>query len=119
MKKITNKIKHSDSKHQRRKHRVKTMIKINSDRPRLVASRSVKHIYAQLIEENGNVLAAASDLGLKKGKKTEKAKEVGMTIAKKALEKGIKNVVFDRNGFLYHGRVKAIAEGARESGLQF
>lgn len=89
--------------------------------PRLCVFRSNKHIYAQLIDdEKGQTLLSASDLELKiKSKKIEKAKEVGKLIAKKAKEKNIQKVVFDRGGYKYHGRVKALAEGAREGGLRF
>ena len=89
-------------------------------RPRLVVARSLSKNYAQLIDDSkGLVLAAGSDLKMKGGTKTQRAKKVGVEIAKKALEKGIKTCVFDRNGYKYHGRVKALADGAREGGLQF
>ena len=104
----------------------------NSKRPRLCIFRSVKHIYAQLVDDDkGKTLVSASDLEIKKrisstkaskGKektKADMAREVGKLIAKKALEKKIEQAVFDRGGYLYHGRVKAIAEGAREGGLKF
>ncbi len=96
------------------------------ERPRLNVYRSLKHMYAQIIvDTRGETLVSASTLSrelrgkLKSTGNVEAAKEVGRLIAKKALEKGIKKVVFDRNGFLYHGRVKAVAEGAREGGLEF
>jgi large subunit ribosomal protein L18 len=93
------------------------------ERPRLCVFRSLKHIYAQIVnDEEGRTLISASDLELKdkKGlKKVEIAKEVGKLIAKKALEKQIEKVSFDRSGYKYHGRVKALAEGAREGGLKF
>jgi large subunit ribosomal protein L18 len=93
-------------------------------RPRLNVFRSSKHIYAQLIDDvNGHTLAAASsldkELGLKNGANVEAATAVGALIAKKAQEKGLTEVVFDRGGYLYHGRIKALAEAAREAGLQF
>ncbi len=110
----------------RRKKRVKKKIRGTSERPRLCVYRSLKHIYAQIIDdERGITLVSSSTLdrelrdGLSGMKKVEKAREVGKLVAKRALEKGIKKVVFDRNGFLYHGRVKALAEGAREGGLEF
>lgn len=89
--------------------------------PRLCVFRSQNHIYAQLInDEDGKILLSASDLkAKKKGKKTDIAKEIGKTIAKSALDKKIEKVVFDRGGLVYHGRVKAVAEGAREGGLKF
>lgn len=91
-----------------------------SDKPRLIVYRSLKHIHAQLVDDTvSKTLVAASDLSIKKGKKTEKAREVGKLLAQKALEKNIKICVFDRSGYRYHGRVKQVAEGAREGGLQF
>lgn len=92
-----------------------------NERPRLTVFRSNKSIYAQLIDDNeGRTLFAASlkDIGTK-GNKTEQSKEVGRKLAEKAAAAGISRVVFDRNGYLYHGRVKSLADGAREGGLQF
>lgn len=110
-------------KRYRRHKRVKAKIFGTKERPRLCVFRSAKHIYAQLIDdEKGRTLVSAScqELRKKKGQtKTEKAKEIGKLIAKKALEKKIEKVVFDRGGYAYHGRVKALAEGAREGGLKF
>lgn len=105
----------------RRKGHIRAKISGSSAKPRLVVFRSLSHIYAQLInDENGTVIASASDIKAKsKGTKTDRAKEVGVTIANLAKEKKIETVVFDRNGFKYHGRVKAVAESAREGGLQF
>ena len=93
-------------------------------KPRLSVFRSNTDIYVQLIDDlNGQTLAAASskekDIAAQKGNKVEKSKLVGEAIAKKALELGIKTVTFDRGGYLYHGRVKSVADGAREGGLQF
>jgi len=108
-----------------RHRRVRAKIKGTKERPRLCVFRSNKHIYAQLIDDGeGKTLVSASDfeLGTKKGKKavkTELAKEVGKAVAKKAADKKIKEVVFDRGGYKYHGRVKALAEAAREAGLKF
>jgi large subunit ribosomal protein L18 len=97
-----------------------------SGRARLTVFRSSKHIYAQLIDDNkGETLAAASSLektlreGAKTGANIDAAKVVGKLIAERAKEKGIKDVVFDRGGYLYHGRVKALADAAREGGLNF
>lgn len=82
--------------------------------------RSLKKNYAQLIDdEKGVVIAAASDASPKAGKKSDRAKLVGLELAKKATEKGVTACVFDRNGYKYHGRIKAIADGAREGGLKF
>ncbi len=110
----------------KRKIRVRKKVKGASDRPRLNVFKSSKHIYAQLIDDkNGFTLVSAStlDVAVKEGLQytgnIEAAKKVGASIAKVALEKGIKSVVFDRNGFLYHGRVKALADAARENGLSF
>lgn len=104
----------------RRHKRVRAKIFGTQDRPRLSVYRSLNHIYAQLIDdENGKTIVSASDKDIKVGKtKTEKAFEVGKIIAQKAAEKKITNVVFDRGMFQYHGRVKAVAEAAKESGLQ-
>ncbi len=90
-------------------------------RPRLCVFKSANHIYAQLIDdEHGKVLASAHDVKLKhKGNKVSHSLEVGKLIAKEALEKKIEKVVFDRGGFIFHGRVKAVADGAREGGLKF
>lgn len=89
------------------------------DRPRLSVFRSGKHIYAQIIDDTrGQTLVAESDLKIEKIKKTEKAYIIGKKLAEKALKKKIKTVVFDRGGFLYHGRVAAVAKGAREGGLR-
>ena len=93
-------------------------------KPRLSVFRSNNDIYVQLIDDrNGQTLAAASskdkDIVAEKGNKTDKSKLVGAAIAKKATELGLKEVRFDRGGYLYHGRVKAVADGAREGGLQF
>ncbi len=90
------------------------------DRPRLAVFRSGKHIYAQVIDDvAGKTLVAESDIKLTKGTKKEKAYEVGQKIAEKAVKLKIKTVVFDRGGFLYHGRISELARGAREGGLEF
>lgn len=106
---------------QRRKARIRAKVKGTAERPRLVVFRSLMHVYAQLIDdESGKTLLSTSDLkGKSKGKKTDSAKNAGMKIAELAKEKKISSVVFDRNGYKYHGRVKALAEGAREGGLKF
>ncbi len=110
-----------------RKHdRVRKKISGTAERPRLCVFRSLKNIYVQVIDDTaGTTLTSASTLDeALKGKleasgNKDAAKEVGRLIAQKALEKGIKQVVFDRGGYLYHGRVKEVAEGAREAGLDF
>ena len=106
------------------RHRIRRTIGGLATRPRLSVFRSNADIYAQLIDDvNGVTLAAASskdkDIAAQKSTKTEKSKLVGNAIALKASGLGITTVVFDRNGYIYHGRVKAVAEGAREGGLQF
>ena len=108
----------------RRAQRVRTRLrKLANGRPRLSVFRSSKNIYAQVIDdERGVTLAAASSLeGDKKAKGSDKdaAAKVGALVAQRALEKGVKDVVFDRGGYLYHGRVKALADAAREAGLNF
>lgn len=105
-----------------RKRRVKAKIFGTAECPRLTVSRSNVHIYAQIInDELGATLVSFSDIKVKKEKKTkvEMAQTVGEEIAKLAVAKKIKKVTFDRNGFMYHGRVKAVAEGARKGGLVF
>ncbi len=108
----------------RRKAHIRKKVEGSQARPRLSVYRSLNHIYAQVIDDmSGKTIAAASTLSpeLKdgKGKKRELAKEVGKLVAKKCQEKQIAAVVFDRNGFMYHGRIAAVAEGAREGGLKF
>ena len=108
----------------RRAQRVRTRLKkVANGRPRLSVFRSAKNIYAQVIDdENGVTLAAASSLEGGKGKSgTDKdaASAVGKLVAQRAIEKGVKDVVFDRGGYIYHGRVKALADAAREAGLKF
>ena len=106
----------------RRHRRVRGKVYGTGQRPRLAVFRSSRHIYAQLIDdEKGKTLVSARNTELKSGaaKKSGMAKEVGMLVAKKAADKNIKKVVFDRGGYKYHGRVKQLAEGAREGGLEF
>jgi large subunit ribosomal protein L18 len=108
----------------RRAQRVRTHLKkVANGRPRLSIFRSAKNIYAQVIDDAAGVtLAAASSLeGEKKAKGSDKdaAAKVGALVAQRAIEKGVKDVVFDRGGYLYHGRVKALADAAREAGLNF
>ncbi|MGH7929893.1 MAG: 50S ribosomal protein L18 [Candidatus Binatia bacterium] len=110
----------------RRKERVRKNVKGSDLRPRVCVFRSNKHIYAQVIsDEKAATLISASSLsdgeaGLAKQRKgVEAAKQVGLALAQKCKEKNITHVIFDRNGFLFHGQVKAVADGAREGGLQF
>ena len=113
-------------KRERKKKKVRAKIKAGSDRPRLSVFRSLKHIYAQIIDDKkGHTLVSASSIEIlknlkeKKLKKKEIAYEVGKLLAKKAKKIGIKKIVFDRGPYKYHGRVRALAEGARKEGLEF
>ena len=105
----------------RRHRRVRVHVAGTAQRPRLAVFRSLSHIYAQLIDDaEGRTLASASTLDLKvKANDLDAAQKVGKAIAEKAQAAGLKAVVFDRGGFLYHGRVKALADAAREAGLEF
>jgi large subunit ribosomal protein L18 len=104
----------------RRHARIRSKISGTSDRPRLSVFRSNKSIYAQIIDdENGVTIVSSSDIKETKGTKIERAQNVGKEIAQKAKEKKITKVVFDRGGYLFAGRVKALAEAAREAGLKF
>ena len=105
---------------ERRKARIRARISGSTTRPRLVVFRSNQYISAQLIDDTtGKTLLSAHDIKEKKGTKTEKAQKVGKEIAKHAKTKKIESCVFDRNGYKYHGRIKALAEAAREEGLEF
>jgi large subunit ribosomal protein L18 len=109
-----------DTQRQLRHMRVRKKVAGTADRPRLVVFRSDKHIYAQLVDDDaGRTIATISSQKVAAGKKTEKATEVGKQVAVVAKDKGITRVVFDRGGYKYHGRVKAVADGAREGGLEF
>ncbi len=117
-------IKKADRNVRRKQRHVRVRGKVNgcSERPRLCVYRSSKNIYAQLIDDvNGHTLCSASSVekDFNGGANVEAAREVGKKLAERAKTLGIENVVFDRGGYLYHGRVKALAEGAREAGLQF
>jgi len=110
---------------QRRHRRIRVVLSGTQQRPRLNVYRSLHHIYAQVIDDtSGTTLAAASTneaavRGSLSGSKTDRARVVGTTIAQRARDKGISTVVFDRGGYLYHGRIKALADAAREGGLTF
>lgn len=107
-------------RYKQRKARVRSRVEGTMERPRLTVYKSGIHIYGQLIDDTkGKTLVSASDLKVKTGKKVEKAGLVGEELAKKAVVKKIKRVIFDRNGYRYHGRVKALADGARKGGLEF
>ena len=122
-------IKTKEDRRDRIKYRIRKRVRGSEERPRLTVFRSVAHIYVQVVDDmTGRTIAAASTVeptvkgGLAKGVSggnVAGAKAIGKTIAERLLEKGVKRVVFDRNGFLYHGRVKAVAEAAREAGLEF
>lgn len=108
-----------EQQRKRRQRKLRMRMSGTTERPRLVVSRSLTHIYAQLVDDTkGVVLASSSSLKLKE-KGVNAGKKVGETLAKAALAKKVETCVFDRAGYLYHGRVKAVAEGAREAGLKF
>ena len=119
--------KHLDTRaaRQRRHRRIRVSLSGTSNRPRLNVFRSLQHIYAQVIDDtSGTTIASAStnEPNLRasaSGSKTDRAKLVGQSIAERAKEKGVSAVVFDRGGYMYHGRVKALADAAREAGLEF
>jgi large subunit ribosomal protein L18 len=112
----------TEARRKRRHRRVRGRVHGSAARPRLCVFRSSKGIYAQVIDDDAGVtLASASTLVLEgaSGTKSERAAEVGKLVAQRAREAGIAKVVFDRGGYLYHGRIKALADGAREGGLEF
>ena len=116
MKKLLNKTKQRIRRHARNRARISG----EAARPRLIVFRSLKYIYAQLIDDTtGKTLASAHDMKTAKGTKVERASLVGKELGEKAKKAGIETCVFDRNGYKYHGRIKALADGARESGLKF
>jgi len=111
---------------EKRKARIRKKVSGTTERPRLTVYKSLNHIYAQVVDDTtGRTVAAASTVGkglraeTKDDAKTDAAKKVGAAVAKAALEKGVQQVVFDRNGFDYHGRIAAVAQAAREAGLKF
>ena len=122
-------IKTKEDRRDRIKYRIKKRVQGTEARPRLTVFRSIAHMYVQVVDDmTGRTIASASSTEVavkgalaKKatGGNVEGAKAIGKTIAERLLEKGVKRVVFDRNGFLYHGRVKAVADAAREAGLEF
>ena len=122
-------IKTREDRRDRIKYRIRKRVSGSEQRPRLTVFRSVAHMYVQVVDDmTGRTIASASTVeptvkgALAKearGGNVEGAKAVGRTIAERLIEKGVKRVVFDRNGFLYHGRVKAVADAAREAGLEF
>ena len=105
---------------QRIHDRIRRKLSGTTERPRLNVYRSLNHIYAQVIDDQTRqTLVSASTIKMKTGGNVAAAKEIGKAVAEKAVEKGIKKVVFDRGGYLYHGRIKALADAAREAGLEF
>jgi large subunit ribosomal protein L18 len=107
-------------KREQKHKRVRKNILGSKDKPRLAVFRSTQHIYAQIVDDSkGVTLVAASDLTIKEGTKKDRAMQVGELIAKKAVQSKIKKVIFDRGGFKYHGRIAALADGARKGGLEF
>ena len=123
------KIKTKEDRRDRIKHRIRKRVRGTEARPRLTVYRSVAHVYVQVVDDmTGRTIASASSVEPKtraafpkqaKGGNIAGAQAIGRTIAERLIEKGVKRVVFDRNGFLYHGRVKAVADAAREAGLEF
>lgn len=111
----------SKSEHRTRRHiRIRSRVEGITEKPRLIVFRSLRFTYAQLIDDtSGKTLAAAHDMKAGKGTKLERAMAVGKELGEKAAKVGITTCVFDRNGYKYHGRVKAVADGAREAGLTF
>jgi large subunit ribosomal protein L18 len=122
-------IKTKEDRRDRIKYRIRKRVRGTPERPRLTVFRSVAHIYVQVVDDmQGTTIAAASTVepavksalsSEAKGGNVAGAKAIGKAIAERLLEKGVKQVVFDRNGFLYHGRIKAVADAAREAGLEF
>jgi large subunit ribosomal protein L18 len=122
-------IKTKEDRRDRIKFRIRKRVRGTEERPRLTVFRSVAHIYVQVVNDaDGKTIASASSVEpavkgvldqAAKGGNVAGAKAIGKTIAERLLEKGVKQVVFDRNGFLYHGRIKAVADAAREAGLEF
>ena len=105
---------------QRIHDRIRRKLAGTTERPRLNVYRSLNHIYAQVIDDQkGETLVSASTIKMKTGGNVAAAKEIGKTVAELAVKQGIKKVVFDRGGYLYHGRIKALADAAREAGLEF
>lgn len=119
--KLKNKTSQKVTKRLKNRARIRKKVDGAADRPRLAVYRSGRHIYAQIIDDsNGKTLVSFSTLeGEIKTKNKESAKQVGAEVAKRAMAKNIKSVVFDRSGYVFHGRIKAVADGAREAGLSF
>ncbi|MCF7835058.1 50S ribosomal protein L18 [Candidatus Gracilibacteria bacterium] len=112
-------LKKKTGSYKRRKFRVNSVIKANSENPRVIIQKSNMYVSAQLIDNTGKVLGHFSDKGAKGDTKTNRAQSAGLEFGKKILSQKIEKISFDRNGNLYHGRIKAFAEGLREAGLKF
>lgn len=119
--KLKNKTSQKATKRLKNRARIRKKVTGSTERPRLAVFRSGKHIYAQIVDDTqGKTLVSFSTLeGELKTKNIDTAKKIGAEVAKRALAKNIKNVVFDRSGYVFHGRIKAVADGAREAGLSF
>lgn len=110
------------SQRERRKRSIRIKIEGNSERPRLTVYKSLKYISAQIVDDSKGITlvsASSQEKDMKSGKNIDVSKEIGKTLANRAKEKNITQVIFDRNGYIYHGKVKSLADGARESGLKF
>ncbi|MFZ2150932.1 MAG: 50S ribosomal protein L18 [Candidatus Absconditicoccaceae bacterium] len=118
MRNLGKKIKQKAAKYSRRKHRINLKIKKFTDNPRVVINKSNMFIKAQVIAIDGKVLSSITDKGAKGDTKTQRAESAGTTLAEKLVKTGLVEVSFDRNGYLYHGRVKAFAEGMRKGGVK-
>lgn len=108
------------AKRSARHRRIRARVSGTAETPRLIVFRSLRYTYAQMVDdETGKILVAAHDMKVKSGTKVERAKNLGKELAEKATKAGLKTCIFDRNGYKYHGRIQAVADGAREGGLQF
>jgi len=119
MKSLAKKSQKKQKVYARRKHKTNVITKTTSLKPRLIVNKSNKFIYAQIVDRSGKVIASANDMKITQWTKSERSFLVGEELAKKAIKNNLTEVVFDRNGFLFHGRVKQLAEWARKGGLQF
>lgn len=114
MKKLSNKIFEKSRRHSRRKNRVNTILKTNTNLPRVIVNRTNKYIYSQVVDVNWNVIASSNDLNLKTWTKKERAFIVGQNLSKKLQDKNLVDVCFDRNWYIYHWRVEQVAEWLRD-----
>ncbi len=115
-----NSSKAKEAKRSARHRRIRARVSGTAEKPRLIVFRSLRYTYAQMVDDqSGKILVAAHDMKAKSGTKVERAKNLGKELAEKATKAGLKACIFDRNGYKYHGRIQAVADGAREGGLQF